>query len=145
MRVEGSYKFKANQSEVWDALLSPEVLESCLTGCEEFEKVGEDTYDVVLKIKVSAVSGTYTGKMSIVDKQPPDSFKMIVEGKGRAGTVRGEGTLSFSESDGETLVSVVGDAQVSGIIARVGQRILGSASRMLMNQFFSCLKSKIEA
>ena len=41
-------------------------------------------------------------------------------------------------------MSVVGDAQVTGVIARVGQRLMGNASRVLMNQFFNCLKSKIE-
>ena len=144
MKVEGTYTFKADQSSVWEAMQSPEILAACLTGCESFNEVAPDTYEVVLKVKVAAVSGTYTGRVTIEDRIPPDSYKMVVEGKGRAGTVRGEGTLNFSVADGETLVHVFGDAQVSGIIARVGQRLMGSASKMLMNQFFSCLKSKIE-
>ena len=63
----------------------------------------------------------------------------------RGGTVRGTADLSFSESDGQTRVDITGDAQVTGIVARVGQRLLGGASRMMMNQFFNCLKTKIEA
>ena len=69
---------------------------------------------------------------------------MIVEGSGRGGTVKGAGNLKFSESDGLANVQISGDVQVTGVIARVGQRLLGSASRMMMNQFFDCLKSKIE-
>jgi carbon monoxide dehydrogenase subunit G len=69
---------------------------------------------------------------------------MLLEGKGRGGTVRGEGAFTFTEVNGQTQVDIVGDARVSGVIARVGQRLMGSASKMLMNQFFDCLKSKVE-
>ena len=70
---------------------------------------------------------------------------MIVEGTGRSGTVRGEGDFTFTETNEGTTVNIVGDARISGVLARVGQRLLGSASKMLMNQFFDCLKSKVEA
>ena len=69
---------------------------------------------------------------------------MIVEGKGAGGSIRGEGLLNFSDADGGTQVSIVGDARISGIMARVGQRLFGNASKLLMNQFFGCLKSKVD-
>ena len=73
------------------------------------------------------------------------SYTMVVEGRGAGGGVKGEGFLSFEDAgDGGTLVSVVGDARVTGIVARVGQRLMGNASKMLMNQFFECLQSKVD-
>ncbi|GIS65200.1 MAG: hypothetical protein CM1200mP3_14480 [Chloroflexota bacterium] len=54
-------------------------------------------------------------------------------------------TLSFNQVKGKgTEINVSGDATVSGIIARVGQRILGGASRMLINQFFGCIREKVQ-
>ena len=144
MKVEGTYTFKADIETVWNSLLDPNVLSDCLPGCEKFESIGDETYEVVLKEGVSAVSGTYTGKVTVTDKQYRDSYRMLVEGKGSGGTIRGEGVLSFSGDEHETEISVVGDAQVSGIIARVGQRLLGGVSKSIMNQFFGCLKAKIE-
>ncbi|MCH8311179.1 MAG: carbon monoxide dehydrogenase subunit G, partial [Chloroflexi bacterium] len=129
---------------VWNALLSPDVLSSCIPGSEEFESVGPDTYTVSMRIKISAMTGIYTGTVTIQDRVEFQSYTMLVEGKGRGGTVRGEGAFTFSEVNGQTQVDIVGDARVSGVIARVGQRLMGSASKMLMNQFFDCLKSKIE-
>jgi carbon monoxide dehydrogenase subunit G len=143
LRVEGTYSFSAGKQQVWDSLLSPDVLFSCIPGCEKFEQAGEDSYDVVMRIGVAAVSGTYTGKVSVTDKNPMESYKMRVEGRGSGGSIKGEGVLSFSENSGETHVRIVGDAQVSGMVARVGQRLLGNASKMLMNQFFDCLKYKV--
>ena len=144
MRVEGSYTFKADRRKVWDSLLSPEVLSSCIPGCERLEPTGDETYDVVMKVGVAAVSGRYTGKITITEKDELHTYTMRVEGKGAAGTIGGEGVLTFTDIEGETRVDLTGDAQVTGIIARVGQRFMGSASKMLMNQFFDCLRSKVE-
>jgi carbon monoxide dehydrogenase subunit G len=70
---------------------------------------------------------------------------MLVEGTGSGGSIKGSAQFAFSENNGATEIQLVGDAQVTGMIARVGQRLMGTASRMLMNQFFACLKDKIEA
>ena len=144
MKVQGSYLFNADAESVWNALQSPEVLSSCIPGSEEFRPTGPDTYDVALRLRVAVVSGSYTGKVTIEDKVHPESYRMIVEGKGAAGSLRSEVSFKLSPEDGGTRVELSGDAQVSGVVARVGQRLMGSASRMLMNQFFGCLKSRVE-
>jgi carbon monoxide dehydrogenase subunit G len=42
-------------------------------------------------------------------------------------------------------VEVAGDVRVGGAIARVGQRLLGGVSRMMMDRFFGCLQQKAAA
>ena len=145
MRVQGSYTFDADIQTVWDAMQSPDVLSGCIPGCESFEPAGEDRYKVQMNVRVSAITGAYTGEVRIQNRDHLNSYTMIVEGSGRGGTVRGYGDLNFSESEGITSIQIAGDVQVTGIIARVGQRLLGGASRMMMNQFFDCLKTKIES
>lgn len=144
MKVEGAFTIDAERERVWDMLMSPETLAGCIPGCESFEPVDEDTYNIAMRVGVAAVRGNYTGSVTIADKRRLESYRMVVQGRGRGGSVRGEGVLTLSDIDGGTQVSVVGDAQVTGVVARVGQRLMGNASRMLMNQFFNCLKSKIE-
>lgn len=144
MKVEGVFTFDAPKAKVWESLLSPEVLAACIPGCQEFEEVGPDSYKVVMRVGVAAVSGMYTGKVEVADRIEMESYKMIVEGRGAGGGVKGEGLLTFSDAEGGgTLVNVVGDARVTGIVARVGQRLMGNASKLLMKQFFECLKSKV--
>ena len=145
MKVEGTFTFDEPKSKVWDSLLSPDVLAACIPGCEKFDKVGTDSYEVVMRVGVAAVSGMYTGRVEVVDRIEMVSYKMIVEGRGAGGGVKGEGFLTFEDAEnGGTSVHVVGDARVTGIVARVGQRLMGNASKMLMNQFFECLKSKVD-
>ena len=144
MRVEGKYEFNAGREAVWAALMSPDVLSSCIPGCRSFEATGVDAYAVELSVGVAAIRGTYTGAVTVSDKVHLESYTMVVEAKGSAGSVRGEGVLRLSDAGSGTVVDVVGDAQVTGIAARVGQRLLGSASKMLMNQLFECVKARIE-
>ena len=144
MRVKGSYRFKADRERVWESLQDPDVLAGCIPGCEGFRPAGEDTYEVELKIGVGPIVGAYTGRISMSEKLPLDSYKLVVEGDGSMGTALGEAVFRLSECDGETTVEVEADAQVTGVVARVGQRFMSSASKMLMNQFFDCMKSRIE-
>ena len=144
MRVEGSYTVKADRDTVWASLLSPDLLASCIPGCEKLEPLEDDNFEVQLTAGVGPVRATYSGLVTISDKVEPESYKMLVSGRGSAGMVQGEGALTLTEGPGETQIHVVGEAQVAGTVARVGQRLLGSASKMIMNQFFACVKEKIE-
>ena len=144
MRIQGSYTFDADIERVWRSMLSSEVLASCIPGCDEIRSTGENSYEIDLTVRVASVRGEYKGEVRVEDIDELKSYRMVVSGNGRGGSVTGTGELAFSEADGKTVVDVTGDTQVTGVVARVGQRLLGGASRMMMNQFFECLKSKIE-
>ena len=144
MKVTGSYTFDADVQTVWDSMLSPDVLSGCIPGCDRFDPSGDDSYDVEMTVRIASIRGSYKGAVKIEDKVHLQSYRMVVTGSGRGGSVQGSGDLSFSENNGKTTVDIVGDSQVTGVVARVGQRLIGGATRMMMNQFFDCLRSKIE-
>jgi hypothetical protein len=126
-------------------LNDPEVIASCLPGCDRLEPLGDDRFKANLTLAVAAISGQYTGTVAIVDKQPPQSYRLVVEGSGKAGFVKGEARVELVDESGATTVQVSGQGQVGGLMARVGQRLLGSVSQMMMDRFFACLRTKAEA
>jgi carbon monoxide dehydrogenase subunit G len=142
MDLQGTYSFSQPADLVWSRLIDPQVVGSCLPGCDGLEPIGDDTYRVKLTLTVSAITGSYEGTVAIVDKEPPRSYKLLIQGSGRSGFVRGEARLELTEEQGKTIVNVQGTAEVGGLIARVGQRMLGSVSKMMMDRFFNCLQSK---
>ena len=144
MKVTGTYTFDADIQTVWDSMLSPEVLSGCIPGCDRLTPSGDDSYEVDLTVRIASIRGSYKGAVKIEDKVHLESYRMVVTGSGRGGSVQGSGDLRFSQDDGRTTIEVTGDSQVTGVVARVGQRLLGGVSRMMMNQFFDCLRSKIE-
>ena len=138
MKLEGSYAMPAPRQAVWEAFLDPERLRQALPGCEKLEKVGEDEYKATLKVGVGAVKGTFEGKVRLFDLQPPQSYRMTVEGSGGPGFLRGEAVMTLSDgADGGTTISYTADVQVGGLIAGVGQRMLGGVSKMMADQFFT--------
>ena len=143
MRVEGTYRFPAAPERVYALLLDPAVLAGCIPGCESLDAVGPDQYEAIVKVGVGAVRGTYKGEVRIVDKQEPESYRMLVQGRGGPGFIKGEASVTIVPAgDAESDVNVVGDGQVGGMIAGVAQRLLGGVATMMMNQFFDCLRGK---
>jgi carbon monoxide dehydrogenase subunit G len=144
MTLDGSHHFRAPRDRVWALFNDPAVLARATPGCERLEPVGPDEFDATLSVGVAAVKGTYQGRVAITDKQPPEGYVLHVEGSGRPGFVKGEGRLVLTEQDGGTLATIKAEAQVGGLIAAVGQRLVGAAGRMLMSQFFSALEAELE-
>ncbi|HSE96559.1 MAG TPA: carbon monoxide dehydrogenase subunit G [Methylomirabilota bacterium] len=143
MTLDGSHHFDAPRDRVWAAFTDPAVLARATPGCERLEPLGPDEFEATLSVGVAAVKGVYQGRLAITDKKPPDGYTLRVEGSGRPGFVRGEGRLTLTEQDGGTLVTIKAEAQVGGVIAAVGQRLMGAAGRMLMSQFFSAIEAEM--
>ncbi len=142
MDLAASYTFAAAPTTVWNLLIDPAVVAACLPGCERLEPIGEDQYRASLNLAVASVSGRYAGTVAILDKRPPHSYRLVVEGTGKPGFVKGEATVELVEQDETTIVNVKGQGQVGGLIARVGQRLLGTVSKMMMDRFFGCLQER---
>jgi uncharacterized protein len=144
MELKARYAFQAPVARVWDLLMDPTTISSCLPGCETFEPIGDDRYRVVLNASVAAVTGSFEGTVEIRDKHPPESYTLAVDGKGRPGFLKGEATITLTEDTPGTSIDVAATAQVGGLIAQVGQRLLGATARMMMDRFFKCLQQQIQ-
>ena len=145
MKLEGSYIFDAPPETVWKVITDPNVISQCIPGLEKLLPIGEDVYETVVKTGVGSMKGTFTGKVMMTDKQPPRQYKLIIEGKSTIGFGKGEGLITLDgQPDGKTLVSCTGDAQVGGTIAVVGQRVIGAAAQMMLNQFFEAMSRQVK-
>lgn len=143
MKVSGSYLFQAPAPKVWAALLDPMVMSRCLPGCESLDRVGDDQYQAVLSVGIGPIRGRYQAKIAIHDKIPLQSYRLALEGTGPTGFAKGEALVTVVEREGKATVQVEGDAQAGGPVARVGQRMMGSAAKMVLDQFFSCLQKAV--
>jgi carbon monoxide dehydrogenase subunit G len=142
VQITGSYTFDAPATKVWDTLMDTAAVCSCLPGCRELRPLGGDKYEAELSVAVSAITGTFKGTIALEDMVPPRSYKMVVEGSGGAGFVRGQSTITLTEEGSKTVVGVAGDVQIGGAVARVGQRLLSGVAKMMMDRFFECLSQR---
>jgi hypothetical protein len=144
MKIEGSHDVPAPRQRVWDAFLDPEHLRQAIPGCEKLEAAGPDEYRATMKVGVAAVKGTFEGTVRISDKHPPASYRLHAEGSGGPGFVRADTLITFTDAEGGTRVTYSAEVQVGGLIAGVGQRLLGGVSRMLADQFFSRMSELLQ-
>jgi carbon monoxide dehydrogenase subunit G len=116
---------------------------ACLPGCRELRPLGDDRYQADLTIGVAAVSGSFAATIALLDKVPPHSYRLTVEATGKPGFARGSAAIVLTPEEGGTSVTVTAQADVGGLIARVGQRMLEGVARMTMDRFYGCLVKRL--
>ncbi len=143
MKIEGSYTFKAPREKVWQVLIDPKVMAQCMPGCDGLKEIGADQYEATLKIGVASVKGSYKGKVSVKDKRAPEHYVLSGEGSGGPGFMQGDVAIDLEERAGETIVKYSTDAKVGGLIAGLGQRMIGGVAKMIVEQFFKKMEEFI--
>jgi carbon monoxide dehydrogenase subunit G len=114
-----------------------------MPGCEGLQRIAENEYAMRMKMMLGSASGLFEGKVTIADPNPPAGYRLIVEGTGKIGFMKGEGALTLSPVEGGTNVSFEGDVQAGGTIAAVGQRLLDVTAKMLIKRFFEKVNREI--
>ena len=144
MKISGSYTLPVARERAYQMLQDPEVLAKCMPGTDHLAKIGPDEYEMKMKMVISAVQGLFAGKIRVADQKPPEQFRLLVEGSGKVGFLKGEGVLTLvpsaaPPSSTSTEVRYEGDVQVGGVIAGVGQRLLDTTAKLVIRKFFEKL------
>src|SRR5262249_28509918 len=112
MKIEGSHTIKAPRGFLYQLMIDPEILQRCVPGCQSLEAAEDGSYKMTLKAGVGSIKGVFTGSIKLDEMREPEHYKMIVEGKGAPGFLRGEGSIDLVEQGEETLVNYAGEVSV---------------------------------
>jgi len=145
MKIEGSHTIKAPRNLLYQLMIDPEILRRCVPGLQSLEAAGDGYYKMTLKAGVGSIKGVFTGSIKLEDMNEPEHYKMIVDAKGSAGFLKGEGLIGLTEQGEETLVNYTGETSVGGTIAGVGQRMVQSTAKMMAGQFFTAVEAEAVA
>ena len=114
-----------------------------MPGCEELTQTGEDQFKGVIKAKIGPVSSQYKAGFKLEDKTPPESYRLIVDGQGPGGFVKGDVKIELEGNDEGTMLHYSGTATVGGKIASIGQRLVESGAKIIIRQGFKALKKEV--
>ena len=143
IRLEKKYILDISQQNVWEAILDPETLAEILPNCKSLDPIGDHKFDANIEIKIGPIKGQFKSKLSLFDLDPPNGYKFDVNGDGSKGQMRGAGKILLTTQDGRTEFIFIATGSVSGIIARVGQRLIEATGKRLMDQGFENFKKRI--
>ena len=144
MKIDGTHVINAPRERVYALLTDPEVLRRCIPGCESLEKTEGDTYAAIMKAGVGMIKGTFKGNVKLEGMRSPEHYRIVVDGKGAPGFVKGTGDFDLEAKDGATLIKYAGEMQVRGTIAGIGQRLIQGAAKMMARRFFTALEAEAQ-
>ena len=137
MTITGTHPVAAEPGRVFDCLVDAAILQQAIPGCEKLEKTGEDEYTAHLRLGIGSIKGSYTGKVRLTDRTRPHGFTMHLEGKGGPGFVKGTCVIELVAAvDGATKLQYSADAQVGGLIAAIGSRVIEVTAKKMAGDFF---------
>jgi carbon monoxide dehydrogenase subunit G len=148
MIIESKFAIKAPIQRLWDTLLDPETLRSCIPGAEKIDRLDEKTYDCVVKQKVGPISVRFKFKNSLTKIEPPHHVEMEGEGEdiGKAGRFTQKTAIDLKEMEGgEVEISYRCNANIVGKLAMFGDRILKAKAKKLEAEFTSALREQLKS
>ena len=136
--MSGEERIAAPVDKVWAALNDPEVLKTCIPGCESLEKLSETELAAVVSLKIGPIKARFNGQVELKNLNPPTSYTIAGEGKGGvAGFAKGGADVALKEDGEATILTYTAKADVGGKIAQLGSRLIQSTSKKLAGEFFS--------
>lgn len=114
-----------------------------LPGCRKLEEVSEGVYSAELGLNVGPVKGMFTGEVKLSELREPESYRLTMSGKGKPGEIRGDARIRLEEAEEGTVLICNAEAHVTGVLASVGQRVMGSVAKLILSQFFKAVEKEI--
>ncbi len=146
MDMQGNRLLAVSQQQAWDSLNDPEILKSCIPGCEKFELVTENEYAVTVAVKIGPVSAKFNGKVKLADIQAPVSYALQFEAQGGvAGFGQGESKVELMPREGGCELKYTVHSKVGGKIAQLGQRLIDGVAKSLAEDFFKRFEEALQA
>ena len=138
MTMTGEATLPAGRPKVWSLLNDPEVLKSCIPGCESLERTGDNGFAAVVRTRIGPVSATFRGKVELSDIVPLAGYTIKGEGEGGvAGFAKGGAKVSLADAPGGTLLSYDVEATVGGKMAQLGSRLVDGVAKSMADKFFA--------
>jgi carbon monoxide dehydrogenase subunit G len=143
MHFEGAYSLKAPKEKVFDLLMNPKELSTCMPDLQRLDVKSPDEFTVIVKVGVAFIKGDFTLNFKVTEKNPSTHAKLVAHGSGMGSVVDLDTNMDLSdEGNVGTLMKWQADARVGGRIASVGQRLLNTQAEKIVKQLFDCLGNK---
>lgn len=145
MEISGEQRITASREQVWEALNDPSVLQACILGCEELDKLSDTEMKSVVLAKFGPIKAKFKADITIEDIDPARSCTLVGNGQGGvAGFAKGNAKIQLSDDGDTTLLCYQVDFSVGGKIAQIGTRLLKGTTVKIVNHFFDTLPSQLQ-
>ncbi len=145
MKINGKHQVRASRQEIWDVLMDTDKLAKITPGVDRLEPLEiQDRFQAVAEVKVGPVKGNFSGEVHLKEKNEPRDFVLSIDQKSKIGNAKADISIELiEEGEGATEIHYTGDVLLSGVLARMGQRVIGGVISMMSKQFFQALAEEV--
>jgi carbon monoxide dehydrogenase subunit G len=136
--IDDAFEIDAPVERVWALLKDIPRVATCIPNAEITEVVDDTTYRAKISVKVGPVSVSYRATIVV---EGFDDAEHVARFRVKGDELRGRGGVTAnvvstaSARDGKTHVDLHTDAQISGIVATVGGRLIEGVAQKTVAQF----------
>jgi carbon monoxide dehydrogenase subunit G len=146
MKLEGEVIIQAPRESVWDFLLDIERMSECVPGLEALDTVEPNQkYRATASVGLGTVRVKFDADVEWLELERPS--RALLKGHGTAPGSAGDATAEMVLSDGPegaTTLTWWADVIISGTIASLASRLMGSVTKKLTSTFFNCVRKQVE-
>jgi len=144
MEFSGTYEVRAPKQRVWEFIVDPGKIAKCLPELKSLELEGGDQFVATVRVGVGLIKGDFKFKLAILEKQPPDRARLKGSGTGSGSSVDIDTSIELTEVPNGTRLDYRADVKIGGVMAGLGQRLIGGATEQAMAQMFDCVRREME-
>ena len=147
MIIEGSFILKAPINKLFDFLLKPDTLMTCLPGAESVKMLDDTTYECVVKQKVGPISAKLKFVNRLTKVERPTHIEVEGEGEDvtKLGHFKQKSVVDLKEvSPGMVEIKYKTDVSIVGKLAMFGDRIMRAKAKKVEEEFTEALQGKLK-
>jgi carbon monoxide dehydrogenase subunit G len=134
--VELDHSFTTGKpiGETWDAILDLDRLIPCVEGGRVLERTGPESARAEIKVKMGAMSLTFTGTVEVVEQDPAEHRAVMqVKSKEAGGQGHANADVTFALADGGGTIHTA--AKITGKAASMGEGVVVSVLDAMIKDF----------
>ena len=143
MKLNGSHKFKASSQQVFSAITSPSVLQSCIPGCNSVEYLDNSRIKANITTPLPGLKGPYGVVIKISQMQAPNFLVLEVKRQGTGGSVNAVSQIRITDEPDGAVLTYDAQADLAGPIKVADNPIGRGITNNSLNSFFSSLDKTI--
>jgi carbon monoxide dehydrogenase subunit G len=142
----GEFRLDRPPAALWPYFTDPDVLAECGPGVESMTQVEPHAIEAVLSVSVGSVNPTFDCDVTVTEAEYPHRLEMVAKGSDNRNAFETTATMELlDDGEGGTNATWSARAEVSGLLASLGQRALGGVTERLVTNFFEELEAMAEA
>lgn len=137
MKFTGEFTVPADRQAVFERLLDPQTLATCIDGVTEIETIDDRNYRAILETRLAYIRFRFAIDVELAEIEEPSRIVVKAVGKplGMVGRIVAGAETKLEEKDGATVVSYDLDMSVAGKLGSIGQPVFRSKAKEMEGAF----------